>query len=347
MKKTFGFLLLFVLAILGICYYAFIQNKQIEKVEKVEKINSDIREFKIEIIQIVEIEPIAELIKGFKSAIKESDLSKSVDIQFGKIKDAQNDKVLLNQIVDQIIAEKPDLIYTLGTSVSQAIIERTNSIPIVQGGVTDPVKAGLARSWEGSGRNYAASTDLPPVKQQFLLFKEIFPNKNRIGVVYDSGELNSVALIERTEQIAKELMITIVQKPITTGAEISTAVTSLVGKVDAIYIPTDNTVHNALETLIQVANDGSLPTFNCTESAVLKGSLFAIGGSYYDIGYSAGKIAVRILSGEDPSNIPISFIENPKLFWNDKVAKFFNIDLTEDLKRRIKSQQKENNDKVY
>lgn len=292
-------------------------------------------ECRIAVFQIVEYELIANMRKAFADEILNSDLAKKKKVKILPYKDAHNDVNLANQIADKLVADKPDLIYVLGTPAAQAIVQRTSTIPIVQGGVTDPVAAKMAASWEGSGRNYAASTDFPPVEAQFEMLLKILPSAKRIGAVYSSGEDNSLALMNRVRPVCKKLGYGLIERPVTGTAEVQTAATALVGKVDVIYVTTDNTVITALPTLLEVAKDNKLPVMTCTKEDVQKGALFAVGVSYEELARIAARIAIRILKGEDPAKIPIAFIENPELYWNNGTAKRLGIKLPLDLKGRV------------
>src|SRR5205823_2962354 len=96
-----------------------------------------------------------------------------------------------------IAVDKPNLVYVLGTSAAQTIQKRAPDILLVQGAVTDPVAAGLAASWKGSGRKYVATSDLPPIAVQLQLIQQLTPKIKRLGVIYNPGESNSVAVISR------------------------------------------------------------------------------------------------------------------------------------------------------
>jgi len=290
---------------------------------------------RIAVFQIVDYELIANMRRAFAEEIQKSDLAKKRAVVVQEQKDAHNDVNLTNQIADQLIADKPDLIYVLGTPAAQALVQRTTTIPIVQGAVTDPVAAGMAASWEGSGRNYAASTDFPPVEAQFDLLGKILPKAKRVGAIYSSAESNSQALMTRVRPACKARGYELVERPVTGTAEVTMSATALVGKVDVIYVTTDNTVLTALPTLLEIARDNKIPVVTCTKEDVKQGALFALGASYEELARIAARIAVRILSGENPATIPIAFIDKPELYWNQGVAERLGISLPPDLKPRV------------
>jgi putative ABC transport system substrate-binding protein len=290
---------------------------------------------RIAVFQIVDYELIANMRRAFADEIESSEFAKTRDVVLLPYKDAHNDVNLTNQISDQLIADDPDLIYVLGTPAAQALVERTSKIPIVQGAVTDPVAAKMAASWKGSARNYAASTDFPPVKAQFELLKKILPRASTVGAIYSSGEANSRALMERVRPVCKELGYELVERPVTGTAEVPTSATALMGKADVVYVTTDNTVLAALPSLLEIAKDNRVPVVTCTKEDVKQGALFALGASYEELSRIAARIALRILEGEDPGRIPIAFAEKPELYWNIGTAEQLGIELKAELADQV------------
>ena len=284
----------------------------------------------IAIVSIVKIEPITQLEDGFKKRIKESDFAKRDSIIF-TYDNAQNDASLQNQIVDKIIRNKPDLVYVLGTPIATAIQKRDSSLIIIQGAVTDPIEAGLAKSWDGSGKNYAATTDLPPVDKQIILIRQLIPNIKALGVIYNTGEVNSVAVVKRIRKYIEDnkLDIKLEERPVANTSEVSTATESLNGKVQAMYIPPDNTVYAALKVVCKVANDYKIPVFTSVETSLADGAFAALSLDYTKLGEQSADIALLILQGKvKPGEIPIKPTENPRIIINQKIATALNIDLS-------------------
>lgn len=285
---------------------------------------------RIAIVSIVKIEPITQLEDGFKKRVMESDLAKKDNITF-MYDNAQNDASLQNQIVDKIIQTKPDLVYVLGTPIATAIQKRDPNLIIVQGAVTDPIEAGLATSWDRSGKNYAATTDLPPVDKQLTLIKRLIPNITALGLVYNTSEANSVAVVKRIRKYIDDnkLNIKLEERPVSNTSEVSTATESLNDRVQAIYIPPDNTVHAALQVVCKVANDHKIPVFTTVETSLDNGAFAALSLDYYKLGEQSADIALLILEGKaKASEIPIKPIDNPKIIINQKVAAALGIDLS-------------------
>ena len=306
-------------AIIAVCWFYLNQQKKSTKQIKT-----------ISIISIVKIDPITQLEEGFKKGIKNSEFAKNDSILI-TYDNAQGDASLQNQIVDKIIKNKPNLVYVLGTPIAIAIQKRDPSIVIVQGTVTDPVEAGLANSWESSGKNYTGTTDLPPIDVQFRVMKELLPNLKSLGIVYNTGEVNSVAVVKRLRNYIKEnnLNITLVERAVSNTSEISLSTESLKNKVEAIYIPPDNTVHAGIKVLCKIASNNNIPVFSTVESSISEGALCALSLDYFKLGEESAEIALLILEGKKKATeIPIKPNSNPKIIINKAVAEKFKIDLS-------------------
>ncbi|MCB9034594.1 MAG: ABC transporter substrate-binding protein [Chitinophagales bacterium] len=283
----------------------------------------------ISIVSIVKIDPITQLEDGFKKQILESEFAQKDSIKI-TYDNAQGDASLQNQIVDKIIRQKPDLVYVLGTPLAQALQKRDSSLVIVQGTVTDPIAAGLANSWENPGKNYAATTDLPPIALQINLIRDLIPNVQSLGVIYNTGEVNSVAVIKRIREyiVQNNLNIKLEERPISNTSELATITQSLKNKVQAIYIPPDNTVHAGLKVVCKIANNNKTPVFATVESSIEDGALVALSLDFFKLGQQSADIALLILEKKKKAGeIPIVPNENPNIYINGSILKMLNLDL--------------------
>jgi len=286
--------------------------------------------YAVAIVSIVEIEPIAELRAGFRSEFEASKFAQSHKVVFSEY-NAQNDGSIINQIADKMAIEKPDIVYVLGTPVAQAIQKRSPDLLILQGAVTDPVAAGLADSWEGSGRKYIATTDLPPIAKQMSLIQELTPAVRRLGVIYNPGETNSVAVVSRIrEYIAQHPMMNmrLVERPISNTSDVATATQSLLGNADAIYLPPDNSVHAAIPVVSRFAKENKTPFYATVSSALDEGALATLSLDFKTLGKESARLALEVLGGKDPAKIPIVPNQNPLVTINSKIAASYSIDLS-------------------
>jgi putative tryptophan/tyrosine transport system substrate-binding protein len=285
--------------------------------------------FSVAVVSIVEIEPIAELRKGFRDTFEKSQFYKDHKVSITEY-NAQGDAGLINQISDKIAAEKPGLVYVLGTPLAQAIQKKAPDVLLVQGAVTDPVAAGLANGWGGSGKKYIATSDLPPVEKQLQLIRELTPKATKLGLIYNPGEANSVAVVSRLrEQINKSGgVLQLVERPIANSSDVATAIQSLLGNVDAIYLPPDNTAHAALPVIGKFARENKIPFYATVSNALEVGALATLSLDFAELGRESAELALQVLGGKDPATVPIQISENPTVTINGKVAADFGLDLS-------------------
>jgi putative tryptophan/tyrosine transport system substrate-binding protein len=148
------------------------------------------------------------------------------------------------------------------------------------------------------GGNVTGMSDLSPIGLHLDLVRQIAPETKRLGVIYNPGEANSMLELIKREALARGLEIVEAAAP--RSADVLPAAQSLVGKVDAIYVPTDNTVVTALEAVVKVGTDNQLPVFAGDTDSVPRGAIAALGFNYYDLGRQTGQIVLRVLRGADP-----------------------------------------------
>ena len=292
--------------------------------------SSDKKEtFKIGVTQIVKHDSLDQAYKGFQAALKDSDIKADYDLQV-----AQGDQNNSQTIANNFVGDKVDLIFANSTPSALSSANATKDIPIVFTSVTDPVTAELVTSLDKPGGNVTGTTDSHPdaiAKSIAFLADEL--GAKSIGTVYNTGEQNSNVQVEQMKKEAKKAGIKVVEASAATSAEVKQAAESLIGKVDAFYIITDNTVVSALESVISVADNEDIPLFVGELDSVNAGGFAAYGFSYYDIGYEAGEKAVEILKdGKKPGDISVDYPQNLKLVINEKAAKDMGVEIKDDWK---------------
>ncbi|WP_066313571.1 ABC transporter substrate-binding protein [Bacillus sp. FJAT-29814] len=255
--------------------------------------------------------------EGFKKALEDKGLEVKFDEQ-----NAQADMNNTQTIAKNFVGDKVDLIFANATPSATAALNATKDIPIIFTSVTDPVGAGLVEAFDKPGKNVTGTTDNHPdaTKKTINFITEEVKAKN-IGVIYNSGEQNSEVQVKEVEKLAEGKGAKLVKVSVANTSEVKQAAESLVGRVDAIYIPTDNTVVTALDSVISVANSKKIPLFVGELDSMKKGAVAASGFNYYDIGYQAGLMAVDILTGKKkPSEINVELPSSLKLVINKAAA---------------------------
>lgn len=265
---------------------------------------ADQKTYKIGIVQLVEHAALDASREGFIEGLAAGGFVEGENVVFD-YKNAQNEMPTAVTISEGFVGDKVDLILAIATPCAQAAATATSEIPILITAVTDPVEAGVAESMERPNTNVTGTTDMNPIKEQLELILEIDPDVKNIGVIYNSGEVNSVVQVDVAKSAAAELGVNIVEAVATNSSEVSTAAESLVGKADAIYVPTDNTVVTALRSVVRVAEDHDLPLVSGDVESVVNGAVATLGITYHGLGYQTGLMAAEVLRGADPATMPI------------------------------------------
>ena len=282
--------------------------------------------FKVGVFQYTQHGALDEANKGFVDALEASGLDCEIDQQ-----NASGDSNATLTIAQKMVDDKNDLIFTIATPASQAVAGLTTEIPIVLTAVTDPAEADLVESNEAPGGNVTGTSDMNPVEEQVALLQEWFPDAKNVAVLYCSAEANSKLQAELVAEACKQVGITTTDYTVANSGEIQTVVESMVGKVDAIYAPTDNVIANAMATVAMIANENGIPVICGEENMVNAGGLATYSIDYYKLGQKAGEMAVQILKGEaEPATMPIEYLSDSdlKLVVNQETADALGIDVS-------------------
>jgi len=240
---------------------------------------------------------------------------------------AQGNPSTAAQIAQKFVGDAPDVIVAISTPYAQAAAAATPDIPIVFSAVTDPLSAKLVATAEAPGANVTGVSDLSPVAEHLALIQRIVPETETVGVVYNAGESNSVSLVALLKAAAEGQGIALEEATANNSAGVSTAVESLVDKVDAIYVPTDNTVASALEGVLQVGIENQLPVFAGDNDSVERGAIASLSFDYRAIGKDTGAIVTQILQGSNPGELPVVYPTNLELVVNPGAAAEMGIEI--------------------
>ena len=298
------------------------------------------RPYRISVSQFVEHPALDAVLKGFEDYLSQH----KVDVKYN-IHNAQANMATANQIGHQIMGENPDLILAIATPTAQACAQalkkspQMQKVPMLFTAVTDPVSAGLVKDLKHPGANITGVSDMLPVDRHLAMVKEFVPGIKRLGYLYNAGEVNSKTLIPLFRAEARKMGFEIVEASVSKSSEVYQAAQSLVGRADAVFIPTDNTVVSALESAIKVCEQNKLPLFNADVDSVKRGSIAAMGFDYYQHGYQTGAMALRILQGANPADTPVEFQEKLQLHINAQAARKMGVTIPAALLKKA--------DKVY
>ncbi|MGM0410727.1 MAG: ABC transporter substrate-binding protein [Bacillota bacterium] len=293
--------------------------------------NSNAEEkLKIGISQIVEHKALDSAREGFIAAFEEKGLIEKENIEFIK-ENAQGEFSTAQSIAKKFKNEKVDMVLAIATPTAQAAANEIDDIPVMITAVTDPESAGLVDSMEKPGGNVTGTSDLNPVEEQFELITKIMPDVNSVGVLYNSGEVNSEVQVEIAKDVAKELDIELKEGTVSNSSEVQLAASSLVDKVDAIYIPTDNVIASALPSVLKVTDEKGIPVFASEGAMVEEGAVATKGINYYELGKKTGNMAIKVLNGEDTAEMEVETSEDLDLIINESASKKLDLKIPEEL----------------
>ncbi len=282
----------------------------------------------IAVTQIVEHPSLNAARDGLKDGLAKGGYVEGKNLKW-EWQSAQGNPTTAVQIAQKFAGENPDVIVPISTPSSQTVAATVKNIPIVFSTVTDPLGAKLVTNLEKPGGHITGVSALVPVDQHLDLIAQLSPQAKRIGTIYNAGESNSVTLVRLLKQVAPQKRLQIVEATVTNSADVVTAARSLVGKVDVIYVPTDNTVASALESVLQVGIQNKLPVYSGDNDSVKRGAIASLSFNYYDVGEQSAELVIRILNGEKPGDIPVKAPTQLDLYVNPKAAKSMGVTIPE------------------
>ncbi|MHC9532984.1 tryptophan ABC transporter substrate-binding protein [Dellaglioa sp. L3N] len=274
---------------------------------------------------------------GIIAGLKEKGYTpgKTVHIDF---QNAEADQSNLKSMSDKFNNENVDLMIGIATPSAQSLANVTKKTPIILGAVTDPKGAGLISNNNQPGNNITGVSDQAPIKAQLALMKQLMPHMKTVGVLYTSSDDSATKQYQQFKTAALSSGLKVKSATITSTNDVDQVSQTLVSSVDAVYVPTDNTVASSIQTLVKNATQAKIPVFPAVDTMVKNGGLATISINQYDLGVTTGKMAAAVLSGKStPATTPINFVKKGDLVINLKTAKALNIAIPQKLIDQAKS----------
>lgn len=282
--------------------------------------------YQIGITQIVSHPSLDASRDGFKQAIADAGLNVEFDEQ-----NAQGDQATATSIATKFATDGKDLVLAIATPTAQAAAQALTDVPVLFTAVTDPVSAELVDSLQAPGGNVTGTTDLNPVAEQIALAKQLAPQATTIGIIYSSGEVNSQVQVELAKEAAAAAGLTVKEAAVSNSSEVAQGAQSL-ADVDVLYVPTDNVVVSALESVLQVAEAEKIPVIAGEGDSVERGAVATFGIDYYKLGQQTGEMAVRILTeGADPASMAVESQAETALVVNTAAAERMGVQIPQAL----------------
>ena len=274
---------------------------------------SNSNKIKIGVIQFIQHEALDNATKGFEDALKEK-YGNNIEIE---VKNASGDSATCSVIATSFVAEGVDLIMANATPALQSAAHATKSIPILGTSVTEYGVALDLDNFSGIvGTNVSGTSDLAPLEDQAQMIIDLCPNAKNIGLLYCSGEQNSLYQVKVVGDYLKTNGLNVKEYAFSDSNEVASVAIEACNNIDALYIPTDNTCASYGSVIKTAAEEKNIPII-AGEKDTLKvcGGLATLSIDYYELGKTTGQMAIKVLEGEDISKMPIEYYKNPtKMF---------------------------------
>lgn len=258
---------------------------------------------KVSVVQIVSHSSLDTIRDSFSDEMEQLGYTEGeIELEYY---DAGNDTSTLDSILSTASGDGSDVIVAIATPTAQSAARYAEEIPIVFAAVSDPIGAGLTSSLEEPDKNITGTMDDIQVDQILEAALEIDPDMQRLGVIYNASEANSVTNIEKAKTFCEENGIELQEATVTSTNDVQQAVTTLAGSCDAIFSPNDNTVASAMSAAAQAAVEAGIPYYVGADSMVSDGGFLTVGIDYEELGRETARMVDQVLQGTDVADIPI------------------------------------------
>lgn len=285
----------------------------------------------IGIIQFAEHGSLDNCREGFIQGLAEEGFVEGRNVTFN-IQNAQTDTAIAAQIAS-VLVPKCDMICAIATPAAQAAFNyaQDEDVPVIYTAITDPVAASLAHADGTNPGQITGTSDLLPVEAQLKMIRALMPDAKTIGILHLTSETNNTTPLNLYKELAPVYGFEIIDKGISAGADIPLALDSLLPQVDCISNLTDNTVVSYLALVLEMAGEAGKPVFGSEIEQVKLGCAAAEGLEYLELGKQTGRMAARVLKGEQAQDIPFEQVTAPYLYINTTSMAQFGLTLPEEL----------------
>ena len=293
------------------------------------KSTTDKKTVKVGVLQYVSHPSLDLIYKGIQDGLAEEGY-KADDIKIDFM-NAEGDQSKVATMSKQLVSNDNDVLIGIATPSAQGLAAATKDKPIVMGAITDPVGANLVKNLDKPGGNITGVSDHNPAAQQLELIKKLTPNVKIIGALYSSSEDNSKTQVEEFKKLAEEAGYKVEEYSVPSTNEIASTMNVMTGKVDAIWIPIDNTIASAFVTVVSSNKDTKKPIYPSATAMVEEGGLASVVVDQHDLGVATGKMAAKILKGSKPEETAVEIFNQGKSVINKKNAKELGITIPDDI----------------
>lgn len=287
-----------------------------------EQASSDV--VKVGVLQYMEHESLTAAREGFVAELAANGYKEGEKLVLD-YQNAQGDQANLQTISEQLI-DGNDIVLAIATPSAQSLATVSTETPIVFTAVTDPLSADLVESIEKPGGLLTGTSDQAPIDKQVELLGQAVPDAKTVGILYTTSERNSEVQVEQAKELLEKAGYKVVVKGITSSNEVQDAATSLMKDVDALFIPTDNTVASTMTMIGELSVEHKVPVIGGSTDMVDEGGLLTYGTNYEALGRQTAKMAIKIIEGANVSETAVEYPETVSLHVNEEMAQKLGID---------------------
>lgn len=287
-----------------------------------EQASSDV--VKVGVLQYMEHESLTAARKGFVAELEANGYKEGEELVLD-YQNAQGDQANLQTISEQLI-DGNDIVLAIATPSAQSLATVSTETPIAFTAVTDPLSADLVESIEKPGGLLTGTSDQAPIDKQVELLGQAVPDAKTVGILYTTSERNSEVQVEQAKELLEKAGYKVVVKGITSSNEVQDATTSLMKDVDALFIPTDNTVASTMTMIGELSVEHRVPVIGGSTDMVDEGGLLTYGTNYEALGRQTAKMAIKIIEGANVSETAVEYPETVSLHVNEEMAQKLGID---------------------
>ena len=282
----------------------------------------------IGVIQFMQHGSLDENYEGFVAGLAEAGYVEGENLTIN-FQNASGEVANCQQICELFANSDTDLVFAIATPAAQSAVNvfQETEIPVLFSSVTDAVGAGLVESNEAPGKNVTGTLDMPVIADQIAVIKDVLPEAQKVAILYTSSEANSEIQAEEAKAAAEALGMEVVIQTSSSSNDIPQVISSVVGSVDAIYIPSDNAFASAMATVNSTAVDNQIPVFCAVEAMIAEGGIATTAIDYYELGRQTAAQVVRVLNGEKASDIAVETQKDCALVVNKTFAESVGVEV--------------------
>ena len=317
-KRLIGIIAALAVLVAGSLIYSSMNKPEAKNEKKVAKVG---------VLQFVSHPSLDLIYKGIQDGLAEEgykDDQLKIDFM-----NSEGDQSKVATMSKQLVANGNDLVVGIATPAAQGLASATKDLPVIMAAITDPIGANLVKDLKKPGGNITGVSDHNPAQQQVELIKDLTPNVKTIGALYSSSEDNSKTQVEEFKAFAEKAGLTVETFAVPSTNEIASTVNVMNSKVDAIWVPIDNTIASAFSTVVSSNQSAKKPIYPSATAMVEAGGLASVVVDQHDLGVATGKMIAQVLKGAKPAETPVNVFSTGKSVINKKLAQELGITIPE------------------